>query len=272
MTDRARHLITIGTFSHIGRVSTRLLRHYHAVGLLVPAEIDGDNDYRLYDPAQLHELHRILALRDLGFSLEEIRRLFDAGVPDDQMRLRLEELEAETAEAQQAAQSRLRSIRARIRALDGEEVAEPLQLQSFEPIPFWSVSGTYSPAEARAVVSELFAFGQERMLAPPFVTARWTDAFDKDSWALEIGVTEVLEVGDARIELLESTLPQGLFVTTVRRLSAEHAHELYSSVPTFCDAHDLRLNGQLREVVYAMPDPATGEEPTVEVQFGVDRR
>ncbi len=251
-------------------MSTRLLRHYHAIGLLVPAAIDDGNDYRLYDPAQLQDLDRILALRDLGFSLEEVRELFDAGSSEEQLRERLEALEAETEEAHRAAESRLRSIRARIRALDANEVDEPLQLRSFTPAPFRSVSGIYAPADARTVVGELFAFGQARGLTPPFVAARWTGAFDRDSWALEIGLTDSIDVGDAPIGLDESELPGGLFVSTIRRLSAEHAHELYSSIPNFCESNDLRLNGQLREVVYAMPDPATGEEPTVEVQFGVD--
>lgn len=64
---------TIGQFAAYGRVSVRMLRHDDAIDLLVPAEIDDRNGYRRYDASQLSTLARIVGLRDLGVSLEEIR-------------------------------------------------------------------------------------------------------------------------------------------------------------------------------------------------------
>jgi DNA-binding transcriptional MerR regulator len=63
----------IGEFAELGGVSTKTLRHYDKVGLLRPAAVDARTRYRCYATAQLRELSWILALRDLGLSLPEIR-------------------------------------------------------------------------------------------------------------------------------------------------------------------------------------------------------
>ena len=63
----------IGEFAELSGVSTKTLRHYDRVGLLSPAAVDARTRYRCYASAQLPELSSILALRDLGLSLPEIR-------------------------------------------------------------------------------------------------------------------------------------------------------------------------------------------------------
>ncbi len=68
-------MIKIGDFSRLAQVSVRTLRLYDEMGLLKPAHIDRFSDYRYYSIEQLPRLNRILALKDLGFSLEQISRM-----------------------------------------------------------------------------------------------------------------------------------------------------------------------------------------------------
>ena len=63
----------IGEFAELSGVSAKTLRHYDKLGLLRPAAVDSRTRYRGYTAAQLRELSSILALRDLGLSLTEIR-------------------------------------------------------------------------------------------------------------------------------------------------------------------------------------------------------
>src|SRR6516165_3613079 len=70
-------MLNIGEFARLGQVSPRMLRHYDEIGLLRPKEVDPHSGYRSYEVAQLGRLHRLLALRDLGFSLEQIHDLLD---------------------------------------------------------------------------------------------------------------------------------------------------------------------------------------------------
>jgi len=66
-------LYKIGMFSQMNRVTIKALRHYDDFGLLKPASIDKFTGYRYYTSQQLPILHQILALRQMGFSLDEIK-------------------------------------------------------------------------------------------------------------------------------------------------------------------------------------------------------
>lgn len=70
-------MFTVGEFSRIARVSRRLLRYYDQIGLFEPAHSDARTGRRSYRADQLPALNRILALKDLGLSLAEVRRLLD---------------------------------------------------------------------------------------------------------------------------------------------------------------------------------------------------
>jgi DNA-binding transcriptional MerR regulator len=65
-------MLRIGDFSRLARVTIKTLHHYDEAGLLHPAHVDVQTGYRYYTADQLESLQRILLLKDLGFSLEEI--------------------------------------------------------------------------------------------------------------------------------------------------------------------------------------------------------
>jgi DNA-binding transcriptional MerR regulator len=71
--------LTIGEFSKFCRVTIKTLRHYDKLGLLAPKEVDEWTHYRYYHVSQMQQLNAILRLKNLGFSLEEIRELLDEG-------------------------------------------------------------------------------------------------------------------------------------------------------------------------------------------------
>ena len=95
-------MFRIGEFSQIARVSGRLLRYYDSIGLLRPLRIDPQTGYRYYSANQLPQLNRILALKELGLSLEQIGRMLDEKISADEIRcmlmLRNAELERSLAE------------------------------------------------------------------------------------------------------------------------------------------------------------------------------
>ncbi|MEU6669647.1 MerR family transcriptional regulator [Streptomyces sp. NPDC046727] len=113
-------MFTIGDFARHGRVSVRMLRHYDATGLLRPAHVDPATGYRHYTAAQLARLNRVIALKDLGFTLQQVRDIVDEKVGAEELRgmLRLRRAELETAVA--AAEARLVQVEARLRAIESE--------------------------------------------------------------------------------------------------------------------------------------------------------
>lgn len=116
-------MFRIGEFSRITRVTIDTLRHYDALGLLKPAKVDPFTGYRYYSARQLVSLHRILALKEVGFSLEEIARiLHPAGkLPPDELRGMLKAQLLRAEQEVQAAQLRQERILARLQYLDLED-------------------------------------------------------------------------------------------------------------------------------------------------------
>jgi len=73
-----QHFYQSSQFAQKASVSVRTLRYYDKMGLLSPSQYSGSG-YRLYSNEDLLTLQNILALKFLGFSLEEIRLLLQAG-------------------------------------------------------------------------------------------------------------------------------------------------------------------------------------------------
>lgn len=65
-------MFRIGEFSKLTQVSIRMLRYYDDVGILKPAKINNENGYRMYSVEQTKTLSKIIFLRDIGFSTDEI--------------------------------------------------------------------------------------------------------------------------------------------------------------------------------------------------------
>lgn len=68
-------LYRIGIFSKMNQVTIKALRYYDEVGLLKPRFIDPENGYRYYSSSQLPMLHQLLALKKIGYSIEEIQKV-----------------------------------------------------------------------------------------------------------------------------------------------------------------------------------------------------
>ena len=68
-------LYRIGMFAAMNRVTVKTLRFYEEQKLLIPAYINFENGYRFYELSQMQVLHKITALKNAGFTLEEIQKL-----------------------------------------------------------------------------------------------------------------------------------------------------------------------------------------------------
>ena len=90
--DLSEKLYRIGVFSQMNRITVKTLRHYDEIGLLKPAYVDEDSGYRYYTSDQLLPLHKILALRDMGFSLEEIRQACNGASEEQLLKRRKQQL------------------------------------------------------------------------------------------------------------------------------------------------------------------------------------
>jgi DNA-binding transcriptional MerR regulator len=113
-------MFSIGDFAKLGRVSVRMLRHYDAIGLLTPAVVDPASGYRFYNAEQLRRLNRVIALKDLGFTLQQVQVILDDQVDVVELRgmLRLRRAQLEVQMTADAA--RLTGVAARLRMIEQE--------------------------------------------------------------------------------------------------------------------------------------------------------
>lgn len=111
--------LTIGDFARLGGVSARMLRHYDRLGLLRPERVDAASGYRYYAAAQLTRLNQLVALKDVGFSLDEIGGLLDAAPQETEERLLRRR--ADLATAIEADRRRLAALDARLSLLSDAE-------------------------------------------------------------------------------------------------------------------------------------------------------
>lgn len=79
-------MLRIGDFSKLSLVSVKTLRYYDELGLLKPVRVDDTTGYRYYSADQLPRLHRILALKDLGLSLEQVGELLRDNLTAEEIR------------------------------------------------------------------------------------------------------------------------------------------------------------------------------------------
>lgn len=70
-------LYKIGDFSNVSGISIRTLRYYDDIDLFKPKEVDLFTNYRYYTIEQLDDLKLINELKEIGFSLEEIKNNWD---------------------------------------------------------------------------------------------------------------------------------------------------------------------------------------------------
>lgn len=177
-------MFKIGDFSRLTRVTVKALRHYDDLGLLKPARVDAFTGYRFYSAGQLPRLNRILALKDLGLSLEQIGPFLDADLSTEQLRALLLVKQNEAREQIELEQVRLRRITARL-----QQIEQATNLASYDVvvkrIEAQTVASLRATLSDHTAIGELFrelnAYRQEYHLSATAWTAIWHDPEHRDT-------------------------------------------------------------------------------------------
>ena len=111
-------MLKIGEFAEVAQVTHKTLRHYAKLGLLKPIWTDRFTGYRYYSQEQLSRLNRILALKDLGFTLEQIGQILQQELTLGELRGMLRLKHAELAQHIREEQAQLSRIEDRLRRIE----------------------------------------------------------------------------------------------------------------------------------------------------------
>jgi DNA-binding transcriptional MerR regulator len=271
-------MFRIGEFSRIARVSARLLRFYDEIGLFVPAHADSQTGYRYYTVAQLGALNRILVLKELGFSLEQIGGIVSANVSTAELRNLLLLRRNDVEQALAAEGQRLRAIETRIAQLetDGVLTADDVIVRAEPAREILSLRRVVpSFAHARALILELREHAKPLLRGPPLtlLAVAHSSQFEHDEIDVEFGF--VLPAGSGAeprrgTPLTRRTLEAvDRMAVCVRVGLPEDAHLVTAKVGQFLARSGETLAGPGREVFLKPPDPERMHEAVVEMQFAI---
>ncbi|MDG9678122.1 MerR family transcriptional regulator [Micromonospora sp. DH14] len=154
-------MFTIGDFARLGRVSVRMLRHYDSIGLLRPASVDAHTGYRFYRADQLRRLNRVIALKELGLTLEQVRAILDDAVDVAELRGMLRLRRSQLAEQLAADTARLAAVEARLRMIEseGRMTTQDVVLKEIAPArvaELTAVAASYQGEDIGPVIQPLY--------------------------------------------------------------------------------------------------------------------
>jgi DNA-binding transcriptional MerR regulator len=273
-------MFRIGDFSRIARVSCRLLRHYDEIGLFKPARIEQETGYRYYGAAQLPTLNRILVLRDLGLSLEQIAKALREDLPAAELRGMLLMRRAEVEQTIEADSQRLRQIESRIAQIEaeGRAAADDVILRREPARRLLSLRQTVASfAEGVRLVGELVQTVPRLASVEELVVIAHAAEFEPENADVEFGfyvqpqVRAPVRLSDGRTLTLRDLPPVECLAACVRIGPPQEAHLTTARIARFIEAGGHRICGPNREVFLQRPAPARLEESVVEMQFPVER-
>ncbi|WP_160319456.1 MerR family transcriptional regulator [Herpetosiphon geysericola] len=276
-TNEVLRMFTVGEFARIAQVSKRFLRYYDELGLFPPATIDHSNGRRYYSAEQLPALNRILVLKDLGFSLEQIRDLSHDQISADQMQRLLRQKKAEIEAHLREEMQRIQRIESRLNALN--DFDKPLNVV-LKPMPSQSVLSTRIIAEN--FESGLQAIQQIRQHLPTSkrygmcfcICQTHNDSlFDMD---LEIGCF-IEQTSHAPVKIsqqLQLRFDQHpaseLMAASVVQGPIEKILTSYEQIGRWAELNGYRPTALPREISLRLPENSDGSDLLTEVQFPIE--
>ena len=275
---RSNTMIRIGDFARISHVSVVTLRHYDEIGLLRPVAVDSVTGYRSYVAAQLPRLNRIMVLKDLGFSLEQIGHVLQGGLTLDQLRGMLMLKQAEVEQHIAAEQARLTRIAAQLRQIEQEDT-----------MPEYDIALKTVPAMLVAARRVTIPHNDE---VPVYLGAAFAETSEhvRKQGAKEAGPCLALwqqpaavlanEEAEAVVPIDRSiagadrvtvyTLPQARVACAVHQGDFAAFTHMHAALLTWIEANGYRIVGPYREV-YIKHDRNNLSETTTEIQYPVDQ-
>jgi DNA-binding transcriptional MerR regulator/effector-binding domain-containing protein len=279
-------MFKIGDFSKLCRVSVRMLRHYDEMGLLKPERVDNFTGYRYYSAHQLSRLNRILALRDLGLSLDQVAQILKEGLTSDQIRGMLKLKKAELRQQITDGLQRLERIET---WLEREELMISnynVVVKKVEPVLVAETRGVAPDMEQiPPTLNTLFDRVADYLVEQGYATAPLTSA---DSFLPAIAIYYDMEMNHQNIQIgaclpLTRPLPSGKQVevkelpavetvaSVIHNGSFNGLGEAYKALMEWIEANQYQICGPNRELNLAYKRNGDPSKYVTEIQFPVSK-
>jgi effector-binding domain-containing protein len=268
-------MLRIGEFSRVGQVSVKTLRYYDSVDLLKPIEVDPATGYRYYSFDMLPKLNRILALKELGLSLDQIKQLLEEDLSPDQLRgmLKLKQVEIQRQMADE--KEKLTRVEARLKMIEQENKMPDYDvvIKKVEPMSVAAVRDII-PAypEQGQLWDQLESFLTQKNIKPegPCLTLYYSDPPEIDAQVCEPVSSPFQEDQKVAQHMLPGV---ATMATVVHKGPFLTIGEAYTAMLKWIEANGYRITGPTREVYLKPADNGnqTDPETVTEIQFPVEK-
>lgn len=249
--------LAIGDFARMTHLSIKALRHYHDVGVLVPAEIDPWTGYRFYHPDQIPAAQVIRRFRDLGMPLEDIKAVLhatDPAVRTGVIVAHLDRMQAQLFQVQATVAS-LRSL------LDGPPPPIPVEYRTVPTVPALAIAEPVTMADLEAWWADAFDELHAKVRAAGITAGTAGGLYPGELFEVEVAdvvafipVPAPVATG-SRARMID--VPAAELAVAVHRGPFAELDRTYAAVGVHVAEHELGVEGPIREyyLVTAADDP-----------------
>ena len=264
-------MLRIGDFSKRSQVSVKALRFYDEIGLLKPTYVDRFTGYRYYAPNLLARVSRILAFKELGFSLEEIALLLEEELSTSQVREALESKRAELSRRIVQEQARLLQVESWLAQIEREGSLPNYEilLKQVAPQLVASVRDTLNAYDAAAELFAELAFYLKKHNTSGQQAAIWHTCAGQDraidcEAAIFLGG---LVPASKRIRVYQ--LPPTVSACVVHQGSDDTVGEAYVAARSWIKNQGYKAQGANREIYWQGGVAQNGSFGITEIQYPI---
>lgn len=271
-------MIKIGEFARLSQVSVVTLRYYDEMDLLKPVKVDTVTGYRYYSANQLPRLNRILALKDLGFSLDQIKLMLVDGLSFEQLRSMLTMQRSQVEKRLAEEQERLQRIESRLRQIEMENkmpnydiVVKTVPAMQIASCRVTIPTNNQVPQYLRPAYAKVYDYlKREGVRDDGLCLTLWhspADVYENEDAEAVVQIDRLLP-GTDQVKVYE--LPATQVASVVHQGDFEDFTQGHAALLEWIDANGYRVVGPYREL-YIKHEKSNLSDTTTEIQFPVEK-
>jgi len=269
-------MLKIGDFSNLARVTIKALRYYDELGLLKPVKVDEFTGYRYYETSQLTQLHRIVAMKDMGLSLEEIARLLKDNVSIAHILDLLHSKQEEQKRKLEVETDRLKRVEEWLVQVEKEGKMPDYEIvikkiSNVKVVSVHEILPNYSAISQlfQKIAPYVYRCGSQ-MTGPP-LAIYYDEGFKEKDVDVEVAfpiARDVPSKGEFKCKELHG---YDQMATTIHKGAYNTIGTAYTTLGKWIEANGYQIGGPLREIYMTAPSKTKPSEYVTEVQFPVTK-
>ena len=270
-------LYKIGDFSRLCRITVRTIRYYDEIGLLKPVRVEQTTGYRYYSIEQLPTLNRIIMLKGIGLSLDDIKGLLNNGMSADYIRQLLQVKRTEIQERVNQDSGRLKQVEVWLDRINKEgTILIDINIQR-KTVPALRVIskreiGTYEETTAKLhgeIVWQINHPGNQETVkvTGPVMGLFYDDEYKEKDADIEVAIPISGEISINMVNIEVKTLPKCEVISAMHKGTLYDINKAYAQIMEYAEEHDLKLITPVRELYFTYLEELSEDELLTEIQF-----